>query len=40
MTDGEGFGFTVDLGSALEAGEYAIIFSVSGVEFKCEFTVA
>ncbi len=40
MTGGSGFGFTVDLGSALEAGEYAIVFSVSGVQFKCEFTVA
>ena len=37
---GAGFGFTVTLESALEAGDYTIAFTVHGVAFECEFTVA
>ncbi len=40
LTVGAGFGFTVTLGEALEAGDYIITFTVHGVEFECEFTVA
>ena len=40
IAGGEGFGFTVTLESALEAGDYTIAFTVHGVAFECEFTVA
>ena len=37
---GAGFGFTVTLQSVLEAGDYSFTFTVNGVEFTVEFTVA
>lgn len=40
LAGGAGFGFTVTLGEALEAGDYTIAFTVHGVAFECEFTVA
>lgn len=39
LADGEGFSFTVTLETALEAGDYTLAFTVSGVNFEAEFTV-